>query len=243
MGSLPVLVLFQIPDFYRTPPSPFLHVFFFPIFLLLFSWCVAQVRLKVSLLGFGAAVMVATTDTKWNKKKLPDPDSIKGQPGNTKKRVWPYAPPIPLFLELFCLQFSAKFFFFKDCFQSFDVCHMCSLFPLNFVFIFVIVLALRSFQIVFIRHGESLWNEAFNGSKRPDKFLYQTLRAFFGEFMVSGVFFQPFSSPPPPFLTFSILILLHSHFPATPAPSGPRFGALGLASQRIRLQPGWREVD
>jgi hypothetical protein len=159
---------------------------------------VAQVRLKVSLLGFGAAVMVATTDTKWNKKKLPDPDSIKGQPGNTKKRVWPYAPPIPLFLELFCLQFSAKFFFFKDCFQSFDVCHMCSLFPLNFVFIFVIVLALRSFQIVFIRHGESLWNEAFNGSKRPDKFLYQTLRAFFGEFMVSGVFFQPFSSPPPP---------------------------------------------
>jgi hypothetical protein len=46
-----------------------------------------QVRLKVSLLGFGAAVMVATTDTKWAKKNLPDPDVIKGQPGNAKKRV------------------------------------------------------------------------------------------------------------------------------------------------------------
>ncbi len=40
-------------------------------------------------------------------------------------------------------------------------------------------------RIIFIRHGESLWNEAFNGSKRPDKFLTQVMKALFGELMVS----------------------------------------------------------
>jgi broad specificity phosphatase PhoE len=39
-------------------------------------------------------------------------------------------------------------------------------------------------RIIFIRHGESLWNEAFNGSKRPDKFLTQVLKALFGELML-----------------------------------------------------------
>jgi hypothetical protein len=31
--------------------------------------------------------MVVTSDMRWNKKKLADPDTIKGKSGNTKKRV------------------------------------------------------------------------------------------------------------------------------------------------------------
>jgi broad specificity phosphatase PhoE len=84
----------------------------------------SEVRHKVYLFTFGIVVMIVTSDMRWNKKKLPDPDSIKGKPGNTKKRI------------------------------------------------------------IFIRHGESLWNEAFNGSKRPDKFLYQTMKAFIGEIIL-----------------------------------------------------------
>eukprot|EP00613_Pedinella_sp_CCMP2098_P049341 CAMPEP_0171828408 /NCGR_PEP_ID=MMETSP0992-20121227/7157_1 /TAXON_ID=483369 /ORGANISM="non described non described, Strain CCMP2098" /LENGTH=442 /DNA_ID=CAMNT_0012443609 /DNA_START=37 /DNA_END=1365 /DNA_ORIENTATION=+ len=84
----------------------------------------SEMRRKVYLLAYGTVVMLVTTDQKWDKKKLPDPDSIKGQPTNTSKRI------------------------------------------------------------IFIRHGESLWNEAFNGSKRPDKFLYQVAKALVGEFML-----------------------------------------------------------
>ena len=87
-----------------------------------------EVRRKAYLMVFGAVVMVVTSDMKWNKKKLPNPDLVKGKAGNSTKRV------------------------------------------------------------IFIRHGESLWNEAFNGPKRPDKFLFRTLQAFFGEFMLLSEF-------------------------------------------------------
>ena len=43
-------------------------------------------------------------------------------------------------------------------------------------------------RIIFIRHGESLWNEAFNGSKLPHKFLYRTLAALFGELLLLPAF-------------------------------------------------------
>ena len=46
-----------------------------------------QVRHKAWLLAYGAVVMVVTSDMKWNKKKLPDPDAIKGAKGNKTKRV------------------------------------------------------------------------------------------------------------------------------------------------------------
>jgi hypothetical protein len=47
----------------------------------------SEVRRKVYLLGYGAVVMLVTSDQKWNKSKLPDPDLIKGKPGNKSKRV------------------------------------------------------------------------------------------------------------------------------------------------------------
>ena len=46
-----------------------------------------EVRRKVYLLAYGAVVMLVTSDQKWDKKKLPDPDLIKGQAKNSSKRV------------------------------------------------------------------------------------------------------------------------------------------------------------
>jgi len=72
--------------------------------------------------------MFFTSDLKWNKKKLPDPDEIKNDPNRKIKRI------------------------------------------------------------IFIRHGESLWNEAFNGSKLPHKFSYQVIKALLGEIMMLPLF-------------------------------------------------------
>jgi len=90
-----------------------------------------QVRMKAYLIVYGAVVMMVTSDMRWNKKKLPDPDAVlaaRAKGGNQTKRI------------------------------------------------------------IFIRHGESLWNEAFNGSKRPDKFLYQVVKAFVGEVLLLPAF-------------------------------------------------------
>ena len=46
----------------------------------------------------------------------------------------------------------------------------------------------KSKRIIFIRHGESLWNEAFNGSKLPHKFLYRTIMALLGEIVLLPAF-------------------------------------------------------
>jgi broad specificity phosphatase PhoE len=90
--------------------------------------------MKAYLLSYGFVVMVVTSDMRWNKKALPDPDSVL----KTRAATGPGAN--------------------------------------------------RTKRIIFIRHGESLWNEAFNGSKRPDKFLYQVLKAFAGEILLLPAF-------------------------------------------------------
>eukprot|EP00614_Pseudopedinella_elastica_P003324 CAMPEP_0172594794 /NCGR_PEP_ID=MMETSP1068-20121228/14282_1 /TAXON_ID=35684 /ORGANISM="Pseudopedinella elastica, Strain CCMP716" /LENGTH=411 /DNA_ID=CAMNT_0013393023 /DNA_START=33 /DNA_END=1271 /DNA_ORIENTATION=- len=82
-----------------------------------------EFRAKMFMMGYGAVVMVLTSDMKWSKSELPNPDGIKGKATGSKR-------------------------------------------------------------IIFIRHGESLWNEAFNGSKMPHKFLYQTAKALVGEFVL-----------------------------------------------------------
>ena len=43
-------------------------------------------------------------------------------------------------------------------------------------------------RIIFIRHGQSLWNEAFNGSKMPHLFLYRTVMALVGEILLLPAF-------------------------------------------------------
>lgn len=43
-------------------------------------------------------------------------------------------------------------------------------------------------RIIFIRHGESLWNEAFNGPKRPDIFLTRSCTAFANEINIMPLF-------------------------------------------------------
>uniref|UniRef100_A0A7S2W3E9 Uncharacterized protein n=1 Tax=Rhizochromulina marina TaxID=1034831 RepID=A0A7S2W3E9_9STRA len=85
-------------------------------------------RRKVSLLAYGAVVMVFTTDMSWSKKKLPDPDALLSVGKRSKKRI------------------------------------------------------------IFIRHGESKWNQAFNKSKLPHKFFMSTMTAFVNEMLVLPIF-------------------------------------------------------
>uniref|UniRef100_A0A7S2CQI9 Uncharacterized protein n=2 Tax=Octactis speculum TaxID=3111310 RepID=A0A7S2CQI9_9STRA len=43
-------------------------------------------------------------------------------------------------------------------------------------------------RVIFIRHGESMWNEAFNKSKNPVKFTYRVLKALLNELLVLANF-------------------------------------------------------
>lgn len=85
-------------------------------------------RRKVHLFLYGAIVMLFTTDMRWSKQKLPDPDTLLQVRSRSKKRI------------------------------------------------------------IFIRHGESLWNQAFNKSKLPHKFFMSTMTALVNELLVLPVF-------------------------------------------------------
>ena len=53
-----------------------------------FSVGLFKFRAKMFMMGYGAVVMVLTSDMKWSKSELPNPDGIKGKATGSKRIIF-----------------------------------------------------------------------------------------------------------------------------------------------------------